>query len=289
MARLAFLAEKKGNESQKRRIYEAGVLPTLLNYLCSQEEDRVEHSCLALSFLTEDVDIATDAFDAGAFVFLMSHGDHPKWQMRSVASKAVSNIFMTSVSFKADFAKIGGVEFLVDSLIISTHTTVSPEDEAELLDNAVLELQDFVQPEDAPVCIECATKVIEAGALQLLRGLTAHRDKDVQTSAAELLNTLQEACPNVEARARSFVVLTMKSATQLSEDGMTSLSFADTDGEFVAKLNLPTSSTALEVYKELADQIKLPKTRIKVLFMKGGLLPARTCPLEHYLPRLLQC
>merc|ERR1719313_951976 len=86
LAILASVAEKD-NPRVKDDIREAGALPPLVEFLRSEEQDRVQTAVVALSFLTAECPPnAVAAYKAGAMPLLLKHLDSSVAGMRAAAA-----------------------------------------------------------------------------------------------------------------------------------------------------------------------------------------------------------
>eukprot|EP00440_Ansanella_granifera_P057645 gb/GFBE01062496.1/.p1 GENE.gb/GFBE01062496.1/~~gb/GFBE01062496.1/.p1 ORF type:complete len:298 (+),score=70.72 gb/GFBE01062496.1/:1-894(+) len=191
LAILASAAEKaEANKHVKDDIRRAGAIPPLVDFLKSDQEDRVQTAVVALSFLTADCPENTvAAHDAGAIELLLKHVDSPVAGMRAAAATTLRNICMEDEQYKKKFVELGGIKVLVNQLSTPADPSLN---HADVQLEAVLNLQDMIETEDGKVIPEYAQLAIKAGAEAKLQELQKAEDEEVRTSADEVLQTLQE-------------------------------------------------------------------------------------------------
>lgn len=190
LAILASLAETT-NPGVRDQIREAGALPPLVEFLRSDEQDRVQTAVVALSFLTaENAANAVAAYKAGAMPLLLTHLDSRVAGMRAAAATTLRNLCMESDEYRKKFADLGGIKGLVGQL----QTTPDPSlNHADVQLEAVLNLHDIILDENDNVIKEYAQLAIKAGAEEKLRKLMKADDEEVQSSAEEVLQSLASA------------------------------------------------------------------------------------------------
>lgn len=190
LAILASLAEKD-NPRVKDEIREAGALPPLVEFLRSDEQDRVQTAVVALSFLTADCPPnAVAAYKAGAMPLLLQHLDSRVAGMRAAAATTLRNLCMESDEYRKKFADLGGIKGLVGQL----QTIPDPSlNHADVQLEAVLNLQDIILDEEESVIKEYAQLAIKAGAEEKLRKLMKADDEEVRSSAEEVLQSIASA------------------------------------------------------------------------------------------------
>lgn len=180
--RLAMLAQGV----QKEAIREAQAIPKLVEFLSSEDEDRVQTAVVALSFLTAECTMnAVAAFDAGAMPKLMKYMDAEVAGMRAATATTLRNICMESEEYRRMFVELGGLNGLVMQLgpaYCQNQTDVQLE--------AVLNLQDMIEDEDGALLEKYAQMVVEAGAKEKLIALLETDDPELQSSVEEVLGCL---------------------------------------------------------------------------------------------------
>mmetsp|Transcript_74978 Transcript_74978/g.242445 ORF Transcript_74978/g.242445 Transcript_74978/m.242445 type:complete len:301 (+) Transcript_74978:68-970(+) len=187
---LAILASgaEKDDSRIKARIREAGAIPPLVDFLRSDQEDRVQTAVVALSFLTADCPENTiAAFEAGALELLMKHVDSPVAGMRAAAATTLRNICMENDEYRRKFVQLGGIAGLVGQLSTSPDPALN---HADVQLEAVLNLQDLIEYEDGGVIEEYALEAVKAGAEAKLKALAQAEDEEVRGSAEEVLASL---------------------------------------------------------------------------------------------------
>jgi len=188
LAILASVAEKE-DASVKHRIREAGAIGPFVDFLRSDEEDRVQTAVVALSFLTADCrENVIEAYNGGALELLMKHVDSPVAGMRAAAATTLRNICMEKEEYRRKFVKLGGLKGLVAQL------SSSPDPALNLADvqlEAVLNLQDLLEDEDGGIIEEYAREALKAGAEPKLKELAKAEDDEVRQSAEEVLASLE--------------------------------------------------------------------------------------------------
>jgi len=188
LAILASVAAKDdvpSESSLKLRIHEAGAVIPLVNFLRSDQEDRVQTAVVALSFLTADCpQIAIAAYESGAMELLLQHFDSKVAGMRAAAATTLRNICVEKDDYRAHFAKLGGITRLVGQLSAPPDPALNT---ADVQLEAVLNLQDVIETQDGILINEYALEAIKAGAEAKLKHLTQAQDDEVRLSAEELL------------------------------------------------------------------------------------------------------
>lgn len=187
---LAILASEadKDNPALKDEIYEAGAIPPLVEYLRSDQQDRVQTAVVALSFLTAECSkVANATFRAGAMPMLLKHLDSSVGGMRAAAATTLRNICMESEDYRSKFMELGGMRGLVQQLDpkpdpVLNHTDVQLE--------AVLNFQDMIENEDGHVMTKYALLAIKSGAEEKLRKLMDSTDEEVSSAAEDSLSAL---------------------------------------------------------------------------------------------------
>lgn len=188
LAILASVAEKD-NPTVKVDIRKAGAIPPLVDFLRSNQEDRVQTAVVALSFLTAECPENTVAIhDAGALPLLLKHLNSSVAGMRAAAANTLRNICMEKDEYRKEFVEKGGIRGLVEQLSISPDPSLN---HADVQLEAVLNLQDVIEHEDGTLIEEYARQALAAGAEEKLRALTQSDDEEVRGSAEEVLNSLQ--------------------------------------------------------------------------------------------------
>lgn len=190
LAILASVAEKE-NPRVKDDIREAGAINPLVEFLRSEEQDRVQTAVVALSFLTADCPPnAVATYKSGAMPLLLQHLDSTVAGMRAAAATTLRNVCMESDEYRQKFAELGGIKGLVDQLQTSPDPALN---HADVQLEAVLNLQDIILDEEENVMQEYAKLAIEAGAEEKLRNLMKADDEEVRSSAKEVLDSLAQA------------------------------------------------------------------------------------------------
>lgn len=192
LAILASTAEKDepSEPSLKLKIHEAGAIVPLVDFLRSEQEDRVQTAVVALSFLTAECsEIAIATYEAGAVELLLGHLDSTVAGMRAAAATTLRNICVEKDEYRAHFAKLGGIAGLVGQL--STPPDASLH-HADVQLEAVLNLQDIIETADGDLIEEYALDAVNAGAEEKLKEMTNVEDEEVRSSAVELLACLEK-------------------------------------------------------------------------------------------------
>jgi len=190
LAILASVAEKE-NPRVKDDIREAGALPPLVEFLRSDEQDRVQTAVVGLSFLTAECPPnAVAAYKAGAMPLLLQHLDSSVAGMRAAAATTLRNISMESDEYRRKFADLGGIKGLVGQLQTNPDPALN---HADVQLEAVLNLQDIILDEEENVIAEFAQLAIKAGAEEKLRKLMKADDEEVRSSAEEVLQSITGA------------------------------------------------------------------------------------------------
>eukprot|EP00929_Paragymnodinium_shiwhaense_P063242 TRINITY_DN31605_c0_g1_i1.p1 TRINITY_DN31605_c0_g1~~TRINITY_DN31605_c0_g1_i1.p1 ORF type:complete len:306 (+),score=101.23 TRINITY_DN31605_c0_g1_i1:76-993(+) len=189
LAILASLAEKDMPD-MKDNIRKAGAIKPLCGFLSTDEQDRVQTSVVALSFLTADnAENAKETYEAGAMPLLMQHLDSSVAGMRAASATTLRNMCVEDDGYRKEFVKLGGIKGLVGQL------AVKPDPALNLADvqlEAVLNLQDLLEREDGQLIKEYADEAIKHGVKDELKKLLKAEDEEVQSSAQEFLEHLEK-------------------------------------------------------------------------------------------------
>lgn len=187
LAILASMAEQS-DPTVKVKIREAGAIAPLVEFLRSEQEDRVQTAVVALSFLTADCEENTvQAYEAGALELLMKHVDSPVAGMRAATATTLRNICMAKDDYRTKFVALGGLKGLVDQLDMNPDPALN---NADVQLEAVLNLQDLLEDEEGNTIDDYVKKAKEAGAEPKLRKMLENEDEEVRSSAQELLESL---------------------------------------------------------------------------------------------------
>mmetsp|Transcript_150678 Transcript_150678/g.280961 ORF Transcript_150678/g.280961 Transcript_150678/m.280961 type:complete len:284 (-) Transcript_150678:71-922(-) len=187
---LAILASQADSQHPglKEEILEAGAIPPLVQYLHSDQQDRVQTAVIALGFLTADCPSVADAtYRARALPLLLKQLDNPICGMRSVAATTLRNICIDSEEARDKFMNLGGMYGLVQQLDpLPDPSLIQADVELE----AIMNFQDFIEDEKGCVITKYALLAIEAGAEEKLRNLMSSSDEEVRSAAEESLSAL---------------------------------------------------------------------------------------------------
>jgi hypothetical protein len=189
----ASLAES-GSPNVKEEIFKSGAIPPLVNFLKSDETDRVHAAVVALRFLTADCSNSTTAaYEAGALKLLLQHIGSPPLGKRAAAATTLRNICMEKDEYRAEFVGLGGLDGFVQQLSMSKSCDRAlPHVDMQL--EAILNLQDMVEDSDGNAIDSYVEKARNAGAVKLLRQLVLSESEEVRTSAKEVLTLLTHDC-----------------------------------------------------------------------------------------------
>lgn len=190
LAILASAAEKsEADVSTKDEIRKAGAIPPLVDFLKTDQKDKVQTAVVALSFLTADCkENSVAAYDAGAMELLLKHVDSPVAGMRAAAATTLRNISMEDEKYRKQFVDLGGIQSLVKQLSAPPDPSLN---HADVQLEAVLNLQDMIETEDGNIIPEYAQLALKAGAEPKLQELLTAEDDEVKTSAQEVLAALK--------------------------------------------------------------------------------------------------
>lgn len=187
LAILASMAEKD-NPRVKDDIREAGGIPPIVDFLKSDQTDRVQTAVVALSFLTAECpQNARAVYDAGAMPFLLKHLDSEVAGMRAAAATTLRNVCMESDDFRQKFVDLGGIRGLVQQLSVAPDPALN---QADVQLESILNLEDVIEREDGSVIEAYARQALAAGAEAKLRQLTKSVDEEVRGAAEEVLEAL---------------------------------------------------------------------------------------------------
>lgn len=188
---LAILASQasEDNPSLKKHIREAGAIPPLVDFLKSNEQDRIQTAVVALSFLTTECPENVEAVvKAGAMKALLACMDSPVAGMRAAAALTLRNTCMEKEEFRKEFVKLGGIKALVNQLSSAPDPSLK---QADVQLEAILNLQDLVEdPNTENVIEEYAKQARDMGAIAKLKKLAEVEDEEVSSAATELIEFL---------------------------------------------------------------------------------------------------
>ncbi|CAE7876446.1 unnamed protein product [Symbiodinium sp. KB8] len=189
LAILASAAEKAEASKQiKDDIRKAGAIPPLVDFLKSDQNDRIQTAVVALSFLTADCkENVVAAYEAGALELMLKLVDSKIAGERAAAATTLRNICMEDDVYRKKFVELGGIQALVNQLDTPPDPALN---HADVQLEAVLNLQDMVETEDGETITEYAKLAIKAGAIDKLQALTKADDEEVRTSALEVYEAL---------------------------------------------------------------------------------------------------
>ncbi|CAE7214203.1 unnamed protein product, partial [Symbiodinium pilosum] len=168
LAILASAAEKAEASKQiKDDIRKAGAIPPLVDFLKSDQNDRVQTAVVALSFLTADCkENVVAAYDAGALELMLKLVDSKVAGERAAAATTLRNICMENDDYRKKFVDLGGIQALVNQLDTPPDPALN---HADVQLEAVLNLQDMVETEEGETIPEYAKLAIKAGAIEKLQ------------------------------------------------------------------------------------------------------------------------
>lgn len=179
---------EKDNPGVKVEIGEAGALAPLMDFLRSDQEDRVQTAVVALSFLTAECPANTvAAYEAGAMELLLKFVDSPIGGMRAAAANILRNICVEKEEYRRKFVQLGGLKALVSHLDAKADPALN---HADVQLEAVLNLHDMIETEDGDLIEEYAVAALKAGAEAKLRKLASAEDEEVRDAAQQVLDIL---------------------------------------------------------------------------------------------------
>ena len=191
LAILASAAEQaEGNKQIKHDIRNAGAIPPLVDFLKSEQNDRVQTAVVALSFLTADCkENVVAAYEAGALELMLKLVDSSVAGERAAAATTLRNICVEDDKYRKSFVELGGIKALVSQLDTKPDPALN---HADVQLEAVLNLQDMVETDDGQTIPEYASLAVKAGAIPKLQALEKSDDEEVRTSATEVLESLRD-------------------------------------------------------------------------------------------------
>jgi len=179
---------EQSDPTVKVKIREAGAITPLVEFLRSDQEDRVQTAVVALSFLTADCEENTvEAYNAGALELLLKHIDSPVAGMRAATATTLRNICMAKDEYRAQFVNKDGLGGFVNQLDMNPDPALN---HADVQLEAVLNLQDLLEDDDGNIIPEYVKKAKTAGAEAKLKKMLENEDEEVRSSAQELLESL---------------------------------------------------------------------------------------------------
>jgi len=275
IAQLASVASDRGNATATERIREAGAIPALVFNLKSPDIPRLQHAVVALSFLTPDKLSAEEAFDAGAMELLLTVQSHST-MLLAAAATTIRNMFVLGPRCNSRFVELGGIEYLLEQIARAFEGSREcwNRPAADTLLEAVLNLQDCIEPDDGPI-MSNAKVAVGAGAVWELERVLAVSDEDIRATAAEILAILRQACPESPPfePARPVVALTLEMPLDSARDGPYPFRFRSISGAVAASLAVdPTLGFNSERLIILAKIMGVPVWRVRVILPSGALL-----------------
>ena len=158
--RLAVYAGQSGKDEKRSRlkddIRQAGAIPVFVDWLKSDEVDRVQWALIALSLLTDDnkENIAV-ACQAGALELLLKVICSEVAGERVAANRILRNIGLEDDVCRQELVKLGGIRAFVNHLDTSPDPALN---HAAVQNEAILNLQDMIETEDEDTIPEYATE-----------------------------------------------------------------------------------------------------------------------------------
>ena len=191
LATYASKAELSETSRLKDDIRQAGAIPVLVDWLKSDEVDRLQWALIALSILTGDnkENIAV-VYQAGALELLLKVACSEVAGERAAASTILRNIGLEDAACRQKFVKLGGIRTFVNQLDAPPDPAL---DRAAVQLEAVLNLQDMLETEDGDTIPEYAKLAFEAGALEKLKPLMTADDEEVRSSAKEVYDHIAQS------------------------------------------------------------------------------------------------
>jgi len=195
---LALLASDVANEDPEIRdsVREAGAVPPLVDFLRSDDDDRVQTAVVALNYLTcENTANAVAAYDAGAMPMLMKHCSSVVPGQCWAAASALCNMYMWNEEYRKEFVTLGGVYALLRQLDASLDLGEEhAEKHAEVMLAALTNLEYFIMDvQEHIVYNEYCVLVAEHGALAKVEILLEADDEEVRKTAEQMLDMLNAA------------------------------------------------------------------------------------------------
>jgi len=171
------------NPWRKEEIRAAGALPKFKAFLQSDEDDRVQTSVVAMSFLsTDNAKCAKEMLDMGCLPLLVPHLSSEIQGMRAAAASSCRNIYVQSNQARQAFVQAGGVQPLVGMLLLD-------QGNADLMLEIILNLEDFVETDEG-VDPTLAKLVLDAGAAPHLKTVDKLDDEELTQQAQDLIQKL---------------------------------------------------------------------------------------------------
>ena len=117
LAIYASKAELSDTSKLKDDIRQAGAIPVFIDWLKSDEVDRVQWALIALSILTDDnkENIAA-VYQAGALELLLKVACSEVAGERAAANRILRNIGLEDAAYRQEFVKLGGIRAFVNHL-----------------------------------------------------------------------------------------------------------------------------------------------------------------------------
>lgn len=176
-----------GKENIKNEIRDAGVFPALLQFLKSDQSDRVHVAIVALSFVTADCDPnSVAAYEAGFMPALLPLLGSGVPGMRLAVCTTLRNICMASMEYRKKFVETGGIKGFI-GLMTDDPATVNKDLQLE----AMLNLQDLLLDNEDNLIPEFAKLSLEAGAEAKLQTALKAGDEEVKSTAQEVMGVLK--------------------------------------------------------------------------------------------------
>lgn len=174
-----------GDSEYKAEILNSGATDQLVAFIGSEEPDRVQAAVIALSYLTAECTAnARAVYDAGAAPLLIKHLDSLVAGLRGAAASTLRHICVENEACCESVMGLGGMKGFVSQL--DPHL-----DHAELLLEAVWNLEDFTHDRDGNLIERYAKLAVEQGAVEKLQKLKAVDEEEVSGAADKVLCALQ--------------------------------------------------------------------------------------------------
>lgn len=186
LAFLASVAHSSNDSELKAEILSAETQEQLVDFLGSDEPDRVQAAVIALSYLTDQCTAnAHSLHEAGALPMLIRHLDSPVAGLRGAAASTLRHMCLESEECCEQFMKLGGMQGFVNQL--------DPlSDHCEFMLEAVWNLEDITTDQDGNLIERYAQVAADKGALEKLARLKQFGEEEVSSAADKVLSALAQ-------------------------------------------------------------------------------------------------
>eukprot|EP01066_Platyproteum_vivax_P013637 Platyproteum_vivax@DN615_c0_g1_i1.p1 len=189
------VSQQNAPDDIKDKIRFAGAIPKLVNFLRSQEEDRIHAAIVALSFLSDESEAnGREMKSKDVMSLLIPHLKSPIEGMRSTTASCLRNIYVLEVDWRKEFVKEGGVEPLLKLLEFPANSPANAKYDSQY--EALLNVEDLlIDSQTDTVVQDVGRAMAKAGAYQVIKALLKVNDEGIQEVGNEVLERMASYVP----------------------------------------------------------------------------------------------